>query len=132
MGPGLGGLWAGEQQKNAMNESQVQQMKGLEDIYTAQQNRDIASQKLPLELERMRGENSLYPGKKQELDYKNTESKNKLDREAYINYSNDVIAWRAANPEASPLEVGAYSQESAKRYGLDDKDERVGMITRVS
>ena len=61
LGPGTGGLWLGEQQKNAMQESQLNQQNTLEQIAASQQNRAIQNQKTPLELERMRGENSLYP-----------------------------------------------------------------------
>lgn len=89
-GPGLGGLLAGQQTGMNMESERLGQQKTLEDIYASQQNRDIASQKLPLELERMRGENSMYPGKLTELTQRNEAERKKIDREDYNYFLQDL------------------------------------------
>lgn len=116
LGPGTGGLWLGEQQQNAMQESQLGQQKTLEDIATAKQNRDVVAQKTPLELEKMRNENQ--------------GASTKLDRDNYTNYSNDVISYAAAGH--SPMEIAAYQEQAAKRNKLDPSDERVRMVGGIA
>jgi hypothetical protein len=113
----------GEQQQNAMNESQLGQQKTLEDIATSKQNRDFSAQKQPLELEKMRGENT-------KTGLENRGAKTKLDQNDYTNYSNDVIAYAASGK--SPMEVAAYQQQAAKRHNLDSNDERVSMVGGVA
>ena len=118
MGPlTMGGMMA-DQQDAAMKESRLGQAKTLEEIANAQQNRDIARQKLP-------GELAQQGATLEQTQLGNQEKRSKLKYDDYSKYSDDVFEWRMANPEASPIEVGAYVAEAAKRHGQDTEDKRV-------
>ena len=123
LGPGTGGQWLGEQQRNAMQESELNQQNTLEQIATAKQNRDINMQKLPGELEKQKLDNAGQ-------GIKNTSEQNKLDKDNYTNYSNDVLAYAAAGH--SPIEIAAYQDQAAKRHKLDPQDERVSMVGGIA
>ena len=116
LGPGTGGLWLGEQQKNAMQESELNQQNTLEQIAASRQNRDIQSQKTPLELERMRGENSLYPGKLTEQQDIHKEREAKISKEKY----NDLLQGLGQmDPQFVPMDQRAgYLNELSKRTGI--------------
>lgn len=118
MGPlTMGGMMA-DQQDAAMKESRLGQAKTLEEIANAQQNRDIARQKLP-------GELAQQQATLESTQLGNKEKGAKLKYDDYSRYTDDVFEWRMSNPDASPLEVGAYLGEAAKRHGQDPADKRV-------
>jgi hypothetical protein len=61
LGPGTGGLWMGEQQKNSMQESELSQAKSLEDIFKAQQDREHNAKMNPLKEQFQQGLNARQP-----------------------------------------------------------------------
>jgi hypothetical protein len=106
----------GEQQKNAMQESELNQQKSLEEILTAQQTRSITGQKAPLELERMRSENAMFPAKQKELDLKNQETETKISRQAYQDYLDEL----AKTPMGGTLEDKlSYVNATNKKHKID-------------
>lgn len=115
LGPLTGGGMMNQQHRNAMAESEVNQNKGLEEILTAQQNRDIAKQKLPGELEMQQAN---ITGKKVD----NADKQSKLDREKYGYFLEDVIRF---TPTDDPMADAFRLEETAKKAGLDPQDARV-------
>lgn len=115
MGPLTSGGMMSEQQRMAVGESMVNQNKGLDDILTAQQTRDINSQKLPGELEMQRAN---IDAKK----FETKEKESKLNREQYGYFLEDVIRF---TPTDDPMADAFRLEETAKKAGLDPQDARV-------
>ena len=116
LGPLTGGGFMGEQQRNAMQESEIQQRRGLEEILTQQQNRDITRQKLPGELE-MQTQNVLF--KKGEIAKQGTDAEaaqKKLKKEDYQEFLDGLTQM---NPQAVGVADRAeYLNDLSKRTGI--------------
>lgn len=128
-GPGLGGLYAGEQTALNFDAERLAQRKTLEDIAKAQQDREFSAQKNPLELERMRGENALYPGKLEELGIKNKTASQKLDRDKWNAFMDDLMN---VPPDMMGPERAAYFDDVRKRHGIDAEHPMFGIAIRAS
>lgn len=126
-GPGLGGLWAGEQQQLAVNDSVANNNLTLEQIATAQANRNIAEQKLPLELERMREEIKGMPGDRAYKEALTKESSQRVDRNNYSDYLEDLLRFK---PTGTPADSG-YMAQIAKTYKLDPSHPLVKMAEQT-
>jgi hypothetical protein len=91
MGPGLGGLWAGEQQQLAVDSSRANTGLTLEQIATQQSQRQIneaiegRNKELhPLVMDEKRSQNELRGAQTQEI-------KQKIDRNNYSDYLDDLM-----------------------------------------
>lgn len=116
LGPLTGGSFMGEQQRAAMQESDIQQQRGLQDILTQQQNRDIARQKLPGELE-MQQQNVMF--KKGEIAKQGSEAadrERKLKKEDYADFL-DGITKMSPNTVAV-TDRAEYMNDLSKRTGI--------------
>lgn len=125
LGPGTGGLWMGEQQRNAMQESQINQQKGLEDIMTQQQTRDIQRQKLPWELQQ--AEQNVNKTKADVAKMKSDEEERlqKLDKQSVSDFMGAVLTYQGVD---NPLDNAFQLQDLAKKYKLDPNDPRIRSI----
>jgi len=116
LGPGTGGLWMGEQQKNAMQESELSQAKSLEDIFKAQQDREHNAQMNPLKVEHQKGLNARQPVDLEGAILGNKEKQTKLDRDQFANFVKDL-----ANMDPRVVGVAdraAYMDDVAKRNNV--------------
>jgi len=111
MGPGLGGLWAGEQQKLAVDASQASTQKTLEDVLTQQQNREHATQKLPLELEKMREEIKGMPFDRAYKDSLTQEGRQRIDRNNYNDYLEDLMRFQRTGTPADAAGMAMLAQK---------------------
>lgn len=117
LGPGTGGLWMGEQQRNAMQESEIQQKRGLEDILTQQQNRDIAKQKLPFELQKAEQDAKFRLG---QVAAQGTEAEDRLRKIKKEDFQEFTTGLGKMDPSViSPIERAAYLNDLIKRTGQD-------------
>jgi hypothetical protein len=125
LGPGTGGLFMGEQQRNAMQESEINQQKGLEDIMTQQQTRDIQKQKLPFELQ-LAEQNALKA--KGDVAKQATDAQDRLDKLDKQNVTDFVGAVLQYQGVDNPLDNAFQLQDLAKKYKLDGNDPRIRSI----
>jgi len=125
LGPGTGGLWMGEQQRNAMQESEINQQKGLEDIMTQQQTRDIQRQKLPFELQQ--AEQNVFETKGRVAKQKTEEEDRlqKLDKQNVSDFMGAILLYQGVD---NPLDNAFQLQALAQKYKLDPNDPRIRSI----
>jgi len=116
LGPLTGGGFMGEQQRAAMQESDINQQKGLEDILTQQQTRDIARQKLPGELD-MQQQNIL--AKKGEVAKQGTDAidrERKLKKEDYADFLDGIT--KMSPNSVAVTDRAEYMNDLSKRTGI--------------
>lgn len=122
---GLGALWAGEQQQMAMNESTVNQRNTLEQIMTAQQAREHASQMQPFKLDEAKL-------KLEDQQLKNQKAKSDITAANLSQFTDavyeDVISQGNMQGPPDTLANGTRWAAQAKAMGLDPEDPRVRVI----
>lgn len=125
LGP-LAAIWAGRDQGIQENTSLVNQQNTLEQIATAQQNRDIASQKLPFELSELRHKQAMQPGALEKQGLENKEKLQKLNKDQFDTFFGqfkDVLPTLQGTP-ADAAVLG----EIARKNGIDPQDPRIGKM----
>jgi hypothetical protein len=125
LGPGTGGLWMGEQQRNAMQESQINQQKGLEDIMTQQQTRDIQRQKLPWELQQAEATVGETKGRIAKQKSDEEDRLQKLDKQNVSDFMGAILQYQGVD---NPLDNAFQLQALAQKYKLDPNDPRIRSI----
>lgn len=90
LGPGTGGLWMGEQQRNAMQESELNQQKTLEDLFKAKQQREHDAQMNPLRVQHQQGVNARQPVDLEGAVLGNQEKATKIKRQQYSDFLDDL------------------------------------------
>lgn len=130
LGPGLGGLWMGEQQGLAVDAEKLRQQKTLDEMMTAAQNRDIAKQKLPFELDEMRARAGFNEASAGESRQRTAAGQVKLDKEKFGNLM-DTLSVTGFDPN-NPLESATRVDQIIKQQGLDPEDPRIAMVRRAT
>lgn len=125
LGPGTGGLFMGEQQRNAMQESEINQQKGLEDIMTQQQTRDIQKQKLPFELQQAEQTVLETKGRVAAQGTAAEDRLEKLDKQRVADFMNSVLEYQGVD---NPLDNAFTLQGLAQKHKLDGNDPRIRSI----
>ena len=116
LGPGVGGQWMGEREALTQEAGALANQKTMSDILTAQQNRDHASQKLPVELDQMRAQTGLFGAQTGEANQRIETSKAKLKRE---NYDEFLDGLSKMDPQMVRMEDRAgYLKELSQRTGI--------------
>lgn len=90
LGPGTGGLWMGEQQRNAMQESELNQQKTLADIARMKQEQEHNAQMNPLRVQHQQGVNARQPVDLEGAVLGNQEKQDKLDKKKYQDFLDDL------------------------------------------
>lgn len=118
LGPGTGGLWMGEQQRNAMQESELGQQRTIADIARMKQEQEFNQQMNPLKIEQQQNINKRAPVELEGLELGNQEKKDKLKKSQYADFLT------ALSTEMDPSIVGmadraAILNDIAKRTGVE-------------
>lgn len=122
LGP-LAAIWAGRNQGQAENTQMVTQQNVLEQIATAGQNRDIASQKFPFELSQLEHQQKMNPLLLKEKEVKIGSDQQKFNKEQFSTFWDE---FRNTIPQlqGSPADA-ALLGEVAKKHNMDPNDPRV-------
>jgi len=115
----------GEQQRNAMQESEINQQRGLEDIMTQQQTRDIQLQKLPFELQQAEQTALETKGRVAKQKTDEEDRLQKLDKQNVSDFMGAILQYQGVD---NPLDNAFQLQAMAQKYKLDPNDPRIRSI----
>lgn len=118
----IGPLWAGQQQRAALDESDTQQDWTRAQTSKSMQDQDIARQKLPGELEQQVATLESTRANTEGTVSQTKERNQKLDQTKYTAFANDLSVFQ---PTQDNLADAVRLSEIAKKHDMDTADPRI-------